>query len=188
MDPYETTESNLIADQLEVKNLIRLLAEKIISKHPDLSQVGLIGILNKGYPLALRLQKLIIELTGIKCPTGKLATSLYRDDILTRNGYISIQESDIPYEVTDRHIILIDDVLFEGRTLRAALNALTDFGRPSLIEFAVLIDRNEVKLPLHATYSSCHVTPPPHHKIKVNFLEIEGQQDTICLVPIDEDL
>jgi pyrimidine operon attenuation protein/uracil phosphoribosyltransferase len=165
---------------LDVQVLSESLASQIVEIYPDPQNLVLVGVLSNGYPLAERISHLIEKKTSVKTPVGKLDISLYRDDLTLRGEFITVRESDIPFRIDDKILILIDDVLFHGRTVRAALNALLDFGRPAKIELGVLIDRLHVQLPIFAHYVGQRLCVDRHDHIHVSVYEIDGE-DKITL-------
>lgn len=132
-------------------------------------RAALVGIHQFGVPLAERLRDAITELTGQVPDFGKLDISMYRDDVGNRNPLPLIRETEIDFDVNDRTIILVDDVLSSGRTIRAALDALTDYGRPRLIRLAVLVDRGEPEYPIRADFVGFNLTLPADRKVAVGF-------------------
>ena len=130
---------------------------------------ALVGIHQFGVPLAERLHDAITELAGCAPEFGKLDISMYRDDIGNRNPLPLIRETEIDFDVNDKIIILVDDVLSTGRTIRAALDALTDYGRPRMIRLAVLVDRGEPEYPIRADFIGFRVSLPPSRKVAVRF-------------------
>lgn len=165
---------------LDIDVLVEALASHIIDAYADPSCLVLVGILSNGFPLAERLSHLIDRKMNIRLPVGKLDVSLYRDDISMRGEFITIRESDIPFGIDDKVLILVDDVLFHGRTIRAALNALLDFGRPAKIDLAVLLDRGFRQIPVFARFVGHEITTDPHDTVRVSLYEIEGE-DKITL-------
>lgn len=135
--------------------MVRTIAESLISdlKSKKIKDVAFIGIQAKGVPLAQRISTLLSKKIGIEVPVGMLDISMYRDDIGKRKTLPHIHETNIPFDLDDKAIILFDDVLHTGRTIRAALDAITDYGRPELIRLAVLIDRGNHEFPITANYS-----------------------------------
>ncbi len=136
--------------------------------------VALVGLYRQGVPLAMRLADEIFKRTGCRIKTGKLDISMYRDDFGMRSGLPLIQETVIPFEMDGCRVILVDDVLSSGRTIRAALDALTDYGRPAGIRLAVLIDRGEPEYPIHADYIGRKLVIPPSEKVVVRLRENDG--------------
>ena len=132
---------------------------------------ALVGIHQFGVPLAERLHDAIVELTGHEPEFGKLDISMYRDDIGNRNPLPLIRETEIDFDINDKTIILVDDVLSSGRTIRAALDALTDYGRPKAIRLAVLVDRGEPEYPIRADFVGFNLRLPSDRKVAVSFDE-----------------
>src|ERR1051325_2421321 len=128
------------------------LALQISERNAGTSDLLLVGIRRRGVPLAERLADSIKQLEGQRPPTGQLDITLYRDDLSTIGPRPVVNKTDIPADITDSTIVLVDDVLYTGRTVRAALDELVDFGRPRRVELAVLIDRGHRELPIHADY------------------------------------
>ena len=159
---------------------VQSIGNQIIKAHPRLEKVALVGILHSGYPLAQRIARYLHQASGLPVPpVGRLDTSLYRDDLHSRGDYVTIEKSEILFGVTDTHLIIVDDVLFHGRTVRAALNALLDFGRPTCIELAVLIDRGHRRIPIVANYVGKTMKTEETDHVKVSLLEISGDDEVI---------
>lgn len=160
------------AEQMMTK--IRELAVQIADQFANSSrELALVGIHQLGVPLARLLHEELNKL-GIKTEFGMLDITMYRDDIGTRNLLPMIHETVIPFDVDDRIIILVDDVLSSGRTIRAALDALTDYGRPGLIRLAVLVDRGEPEFPIRADFVGFEVSLPAERKVLVNFETVDN--------------
>ena len=161
--------------------MIMSMANAILADYDDFSSVVIVGIYSHGYPLAERISKLISIKKDLKLPVGALDVSVYRDDIESLGQYVTLKESSIPVEIHNKSVILIDDVIHHGRTARAALNALFDFGRPKEVKYAALIDRGERCLPLKPDYVGRTISVQSQQYVSVNFLEIDGE-DTVYLV------
>lgn len=168
-----------IMNDLDVGRAIEKLA-KIILKKKQHENFCLIGIVTAGVPLAQRLADTMHHLDGRNVEVGKLDVSLYRDDLSTRGSYITIQASDIPFDINNRTVILVDDVIFKGRTVRAALDGLLDFGRPSRIELAALIDRGHRELPIEPNYVAEIIETTMEETVKVE-LGRGDDQDRVLL-------
>lgn len=162
-----------------IPDLIQQMGQQILSAHPALDQIVLVGILSSGYPLAQRLAFFLEKETGTPVQVGKLDVALYRDDLFSRQDFVTLRESDIPFSIAEKILILVDDVLFHGRTIRAALNALLDFGRPRAIELAVLIDRGHRQLPIFAHYCGKQIQTSPDDHVQVQLYEIDGDDKII---------
>lgn len=147
--------ATLLFNEKETRAMVKTIADSLISdlKTNKIKDIAFIGIQLKGVPLARRIAAKIAKNTGIEAPVGMLDISMYRDDIGKRKILPHIHETDIPFDLDDKAIILFDDVLHTGRTIRAALDALTDYGRPKLIRLAVLLDRGHREFPIMANYT-----------------------------------
>ena len=175
------TKERTILTQQDIERAVTRMSYEIIEAHKGVKDIALAGILTRGDFLARRIQKTIKRLEGVKIPMGDMDINLYRDDWTRISHHPIVRPSKIPFSVDDKQIILVDDVLFTGRTIRAAMDALMDFGRPSRIELAVLVDRGHRELPLQADYRG--VTIPTHRSDTVNVLlkEHDGE-DRVFIV------
>ncbi|HVR88920.1 MAG TPA: bifunctional pyr operon transcriptional regulator/uracil phosphoribosyltransferase PyrR [Candidatus Limnocylindria bacterium] len=161
----------------DVRRAIARIAHEIVERDRDLPALSLIGIRARGDLLAARLHEAIRANEGIDVPVGSLDITLYRDD-LTRIGYAPIvRESVIPFSVDDRIVVLVDDVLFTGRTIRAAMDALVDYGRPRAIRLAVLIDRGHRELPIRADFVGKNVPTNASDDVRVQLIETGGHDE-----------
>ena len=171
-----------ILNQGEMAQTLVNLANEIIKAHPDKSQrksLVLLGIHRRGVPLARRLKAIIEKKLNHKIPLGTLDITLYRDDLDTIGRLPIVKRTDITFDLTGKNVILVDDVLFTGRTVRAALNELADFGRPRRIQLAVLIDRGLRELPIEASYVGKYVKSTPAEIVMVKLQEIDGADEVI---------
>ncbi len=153
--------------------LVRISCE-IIEAHKGVNNLAFIGIMTRGDFLANRLQKQIEKLEGVSIPVGDMDINLYRDDWTKISSQPIVRPSKIPFSVDDKEIILVDDVLFTGRTIRAAMDALMDFGRPARIELAVLVDRGHRELPLQADYKGICLNTIHSDMVNVHLVEHDG--------------
>ena len=170
----------LAADDL--RRAIARIAHEIAERDPDLSSIVLVGIRARGDLIAARLHEALRRNERIDVPVGSLDITLYRDD-LTRIGYAPVvRESNLPFGVDDRTVVLVDDVLFTGRTIRAAMDALVDYGRPRAIRLAVLIDRGHRELPIRADFVGKNIATALGDDVRVDLRETGGG-DTVELVP-----
>ena len=160
------------------------LAAQILERHGDLGSLMLIGLERRGSDLAKRLAEALEAKSGVKIPHGSLDINLYRDD-WTRlaSGSPHIGKSSIPKNPDGMNVLLVDDVLFSGRTIRAALEALLDYGRPAKVELLVLIDRGHRELPIAADYIGGHVQAPKEAHVDVLFKERDGRDAVILSLP-----
>jgi pyrimidine operon attenuation protein/uracil phosphoribosyltransferase len=165
----------------EIDRTLVRLAHEILEKSKDLDKLAFIGIRRRGVPLAQRLSAKISALEKRTVPVGTLDINLYRDDLSTVDFKPVLNGTDIPFSVQDREIILMDDVLYTGRTIRAALDALFDHGRPASVQLLVLIDRGHRELPIEARYIGRTVQTSDEEIIEVKFEEID-QTEKVLLV------
>jgi pyrimidine operon attenuation protein/uracil phosphoribosyltransferase len=170
----------------EIDRTLVRLAHEILEKTGDLSKLAFIGIKRRGVPLAQRLAAKIASLENIQVPTGNLDISLYRDDLSTIAERPVLNAKQIDFEVSGKDIILMDDVLYTGRTIRAALDALFDHGRPARVQLLVLIDRGHRELPIEARYIGRMVQTSNNEIIEVKFQEVD-EQEKVLLVERVED-
>jgi len=169
----------LTADEL--RRAIARIAHEIAERDPDLSTLALVGIRARGDLIAARLHQALRANEGIDVPLGSLDITLYRDD-LTRIGYAPVvRESNLPFRVDDRTVVLVDDVLYTGRTIRAAMDALVDYGRPRAIRLAVLVDRGHRELPIRADFVGKNIATAVGDDVRVDLVETGGR-DTVELV------
>lgn len=167
----------LLRDPSAIREAIRAMAEAMVRdfRHDGhLADIALIGLYKEGVPLARRLAAEISELAGTMPEVGTLDISMYRDDFGLRTALPLIRETEIPFDVDRATVILVDDVLSTGRTIRAALDAVTDYGRPALIRLAVLVDRGGVEYPIRADYTGFELKAPDDRKVVVEFAEEDG--------------
>lgn len=162
-----------VMDSNEIRRALTRIAHEIIERNKGAENLVVIGIQSRGVPMAKRLAKLISEIEGVDMPVGSLNIAMYRDDYATRSATIS--PSDIPFDVTDKRVILVDEVLFTGRTTRAALDAIIDLGRPSVIQLAVLIDRGHRELPIRADYVGKNLPTALKESVEVYWTETKGE-------------
>ena len=146
------TPKSVVLDETGVRRAVRRLGHQLVEGGGDLSELALVGIRTRGVPLARRLQSVINEAEGVDVPVGELDITLYRDDVLTGLGTPEVRTTLLPFEIANRRVVLVDDVLYTGRTVRAALDAVMDWGRPRSIQLAVLVDRGHRELPVQADF------------------------------------
>lgn len=170
-----------IADEQALNRTITRLAHEILEKCRGIDNVGIIGIRTRGEYLANRIAKKIEEIENVKIPVGVLDVVMYRDDFRMKNKLPKVKVTNIPFEVDGKILILIDDVIYTGRTVRAALDALMDFGRPSSIQLAVLVDRGHREMPIKADYIGKNIPTSAGEEIRLLMKEIDGE-DGILLV------
>jgi len=169
----------------EIDRTLQRLAHEIVEKSGGTSNVALIGVRRRGVPLAQRLAKSIKGFSSVDIPVGTLDITLYRDDLSTVAAQPVIQANDIPFGVDDRDIVLVDDVLYSGRTARAAMNGLFDLGRPKSIRMLVLIDRGHRELPIEATFIGRTVTTSDTEIIEVRLQETDKEERVMLVDRVD---
>ncbi len=162
----------LILDTKSVDRVVSRLTHEILEKNKGAEEIALVGICSGGVPLSRSIQRKILAIEGVEVPAGYVDITLYRDD-LSRAGYQPrLKRTEIPFSIDDKKVVLVDDVLFTGRTIRAAMDALIDFGRPKNIQLAVLIDRGHRELPIRADYVGRNVPTSRGETVEVT---IEGE-------------
>ena len=162
-----------VMDDNEIRRALIRIAHEIIERNKGAENLVIIGVQSRGVPMAKRLANLISEIEGVATPVGSLNVALYRDDYATRSAR-TVSASEIPFDVTDKNVILVDEVLFTGRTTRAALDAIMDLGRPAVIQLAVLIDRGHKELPIRADYVGKNLPTAIKESIDVHWIETKG--------------
>jgi len=165
----------------EIDRTLVRLAHEVLEKTKDLDQLAFIGIRRRGVPLAQRLARKIEALENRKIPAGILDINLYRDDLTTVDIKPVVSSTDIPFPVQGKDVVLVDDVLYTGRTVRAALDALFDHGRPSRVRLLVLIDRGHRELPIEARFIGRIVETSDMEIIEVKFQEVDGVEKVLLV-------
>ena len=157
------------------------IAHEILERNRGLDEIALVGIRSRGVPLARRLAKALRDINGDDVPTGALDITLYRDDLMRQpvGPQPVVRRTEIPFSIDDRKILLVDDVLYTGRTIRAALDALIDFGRPRAIQLIVLVDRGHRELPIKADYVGKNVPTSLRQSIQVRLEELDGVDEVV---------
>ena len=169
-------------DRARMARTLRRMASEIVEHHPGLSGVVFVGVRSRGVPLAARLAQITGDLAGASAPpVGALDITLYRDDLTALGPQPILRGTDIPGSIDDRSVILVDDVLYTGRTVRAALDELIDFGRPARIELAVLVDRGRRELPIQPDYVGRQVTTRLDESVQVLLHEQDGADRVVLL-------
>lgn len=163
-----------ILDKEEMAAAIKRIAKEIVDVNDGGDKLVLIGIMNRGLPLAQRIAKIVESLEKISVPVGSLDVSLHRDDIQKKGSEIEIKESDIPFSIDGKTVVLVDDVIFAGRTIRAAMDGLADYGRAEKIQLAALVDRGHRELPIHPDYIGKKIETAKDDDVVVNVSEIDG--------------
>jgi pyrimidine operon attenuation protein/uracil phosphoribosyltransferase len=170
-----------LMDAARMGRTLARMAHEIVERHPDMKGVALVGVRSRGVPLARRLARLLKEATGVEPAVGALDITLYRDDFTTIAAQPVARGTDIPFSIDGRTVVLVDDVLYTGRTVRAALDQLIDFGRPARIELAVVVDRGHRELPIRADYVGRTLTTAREEAVQVLLEEEDGKDGALLL-------
>ena len=170
-----TAKSKVILDDKKIARALARISHEIMEHNNDVNSIAIVGILTRGAFLAKRIASLIEELEGVAVPVGLMDISLYRDDVHQKLDQPIIQRTDILFPVQDKYIILVDDVLFTGRTIRAALDHIVDFGRPRTIQLAVLVDRGHRELPIKADFVGINIPTSRSDQVVLEVKEKEGK-------------
>ncbi len=179
------SERTLLSAEDMQRALVRV-AHEIVERNKGAKDLVLVGMQTRGVPLARRLATTIKDLEGINVPVGSLDISLYRDDLSSLSLKPTVHRTDIPVDITDKQIILVDDVFYTGRSIRAAMDALIDLGRPQSIQLAVLVDRGHRELPIRADYVGKNIPTSKNEEIKVDIKEVDGE-DKVSIVSSDKE-
>ena len=169
----------------EIDRTLVRLAHEVLEKTHDLTDLAFVGIKRRGVPLAQRLANKIETLEGVKIPVGILDISLYRDDLSTISERPVLNDNQINFSIVGKDIVLMDDVLYTGRTVRSALDALFDHGRPARVQLLVLIDRGHRELPIEARYVGRMVQTSRNEIIEVKFQEVDQQEKVLLVERVD---
>ncbi|MFA4843801.1 MAG: bifunctional pyr operon transcriptional regulator/uracil phosphoribosyltransferase PyrR [Candidatus Margulisiibacteriota bacterium] len=164
----------IMMDEVEMNRVLRRIAHQIIEANKGIDDVILVGIMQRGVPLAKRIAQIIEAQEGNKVQVGSLDVSLYRDDLAKKGKYIEVRKSDIPFSVDEKVVVLVDDVIFAGRTIRAALDGLKDYGRAAKVQLAALIDRGHRELPIHPDFTGKVIPTAKKENVRVEVMEIDG--------------
>ncbi|MFW5979849.1 MAG: bifunctional pyr operon transcriptional regulator/uracil phosphoribosyltransferase PyrR [Bacillota bacterium] len=174
-------EKKEIIDGEEMRRALIRIAHEIVEKNKGTENMVLVGIRTRGVPLAERLASKIEKFENVEIPTGTLDITLYRDDLSQVAQNPIIHQTEIPFDITDKKVILVDDVLYTGRTVRAALDALMDLGRPQAIQLAIMVDRGHRELPIRADFVGKNIPTSQKEVIDVNLVETD-EKDTVILL------
>ncbi len=180
------SERTLMSPEDLRRALVRI-AHEILERNKGAKDIVFVGMQTRGVPLAKRLAKTIQLLEKITIPVGSLDISLYRDDISSLSLKPVVHRTDVPVDITNKQVILVDDVFYTGRSIRAAMDALMDLGRPQSIQLAVLVDRGHRELPIRADYVGKNIPTAKSEEIKVYVKEVDGE-DKVTLVSPDKEI
>jgi len=175
-------EKSLIMEAVDMDRSMRRMALEIVEKNKGLEDVCLVGIRSRGVPMANRMASFLSDIENHEVPVGILDITLYRDDLSLVADKPVMNDSDIPFEVKNKKIILIDDVLYTGRTVRAAIDGLLDFGRPKEIQLCVLIDRGHHEMPVTSDFVGRFVPTSSEEIIKVSFIDTDDDEKVRIMV------
>ncbi len=177
----EQADERLVMDAGDITRALTRIAHEILERNKGTKELALVGIRTGGVYLAHRLARRILDIEGTHVPIGELDITLYRDDLSLRKDQPVLKRTSVPFNVSDLKIVLVDDVLFTGRTIRAAMDGLIDLGRPAEIQLAVLVDRGHRQLPIKATYIGKNIPTSRGENIQVH-LEEEGEDDRVVIL------
>lgn len=179
-------DKKLLMDDMAIKRALTRIAHEIIERNKGVENLALVGIRRRGGPLAKRLAERIQEIEGVKVPVGILDITLYRDDLTSMDCSPQVHRTEVYFDISDKIIVLVDDVVFTGRTIRAAMDALMDLGRPRCIQLAALIDRGHRELPIKADYVGKNVPTSLSEIISVLLEEFDEQEAVVIQEITDE--
>jgi pyrimidine operon attenuation protein/uracil phosphoribosyltransferase len=170
----EMDERTKVMEEDDVRRAIRRISHEIVERNKGAREVVVVGIRTRGVPLSLRIAETIAGIEGLEIPVGRLDITLYRDDIHTMSQPV-VKETHLPGDIGGKNVVIVDDVLYTGRSVRAAMDAIIDFGRPATIQLAVLVDRGHRELPIRADYVGKNVPTSPGQKVNVYLQEVDGE-------------
>jgi pyrimidine operon attenuation protein/uracil phosphoribosyltransferase len=175
--------TKIILSTEDIRRTLGRMAHEIIEHNRDLTNIVMVGMRTRGVPIAHRLAENIKKYEGTSIPVGVLDFSLYRDDLASKNLQPVVKSTSIPISIDDKNVILVDDVLYTGRSARAAMDALIDMGRPSSIKFAVMIDRGHRELPIRADYVGKNIPSSRAEDVRVKLVETDGIDEVYIFNP-----
>ncbi len=164
-----------VMEGADIRRAVRRIAHEIVERNRGAEATVLVGIHTRGVPLADRIAAAIAEFEGVKVPVGTLDIGLYRDD-LDRRPTTSLEATSVPVDISERTVVLVDDVLYTGRTIRAALDALSDLGRPAAVQLAVLVDRGHRQLPIRPDYVGKNMPSAAQERVTVRLGEMDDEE------------
>src|SRR3982075_2117281 len=171
----------------DIRRAVARLAHEVVEHNHGVESLVLVGLQTRGVPLARRLHERIREFEGVSVPIGVLDITLYRDDVHQRAPR-ALSATSIPVDISDKTVVLVDDVLFTGRTIRAALDAPIDLGRPRAIQFVCLVDRGHRELPIRPDYVGKNVPTSRYEKVAVRLEEVDGVDEVALIAPVEATL
>ena len=189
--PAVSPAPKILLDSASISRTLSRIAHEIIERQDDLDTVALVGIHTRGVPLAQRLRALVAERSGVELPLGRLDITFHRDDVhvrarqAPRRAQPVVHDTRLDFDLEGRTVILVDDVLYTGRTIRAAIDALLEYGRPDRVQLAVLADRGHRELPIRPDYVGKNLPTARHERVQVELLEVD-EVDRVLLIPGEE--
>ncbi len=175
----------IVLDEKGIERALARIAHEILERNRGTKDLVILGIPTRGYHLAVRLSNKIKEIEGVDVPVGAVDATLYRDDLSIKKDQPPLKKMDIPISIDGKTVVMVDDVLFTGRTIRAAMNALMDFGRPTSIQLAVLVDRGHRELPIKADYVGKNIPTSLKEDVRVRLKELDGTSE-VSIIPARE--
>lgn len=172
-------------DKTAMERALARIAHEILERNKGTEDLLILGIPTRGYQLAVMLREKIKHIEGVEVPAGAVDATLYRDDLTRKEEQPSLKKMEIPESIDDKVVVMVDDVLFTGRTIRAAIDALMDFGRPKAIQLAVLVDRGHRELPIKADYVGRNIPTSINEGVKVKLEEIDGVSEVV-VTPLED--
>lgn len=170
-----------VLDSAQIDKALRRIAQEIVETQKELENLVFIGLLARGLPLAQRLAKIIEDNEKVVCPVGSLDIALFRDDLGTSGKLVEVRRSDIPFDINHKTVILVDDVIYRGRTIRAALDSLNAYGRPAAVRLVALIDRGHRELPIQPDFTGKKITTYQPDEVAVHLKELDGQDEVVVV-------
>mgnify|MGYP006275917537 CR=1 FL=1 len=180
----ELRDKKVLVDKDGIRRALVRISHEILEKNKGTEDLVLVGIRTRGVPLAHRIAENIKNIEGEEVKVGVLDITLYRDDLSTIDEQPIVHKTEIDFDISDKKVVLVDDVLYTGRTVRAAMDALVDLGRPAMIELAILVDRGHRELPIRADFVGKNVPTSDEEVIHVGLSEIENEKDQVVLQEI----
>jgi pyrimidine operon attenuation protein/uracil phosphoribosyltransferase len=174
----------VLLNSTDIERALVRVAHEILERNKGAKNIAFVGIKTRGVPLAQRLAKIIQNMEQVTIPVGSLDITLYRDDVSSLSFKHVVQQTYVPFDITDKHVVLVDDVFYTGRSIRAALDALIDLGRPETIQLAVLIDRGHRELPIRADFVGKNIPTAHSEEIKVYVSEVDAVDKVTVVRPV----
>ncbi len=163
-----------VMEEDDIRRAVRRIAHEIVERNRGAEELVLVGIRTRGVPLSARIAEAVSSIEGVEVPVGRLDITLYRDDLHTLEQPV-VRETYLPSDLEGKNVVIVDDVLYTGRSVRAAMDAIMDFGRPATIQLAVLVDRGHRELPIRADYVGKNLPTSREEKVKVALKEVDGE-------------